>query len=690
MSSGPKKMTRRQSKFIYEFLPYNTFNHAHCNISGRIMTLYHEQDDRGRDVDPGVPKNYLINRIHRRISKWPNAESIRDDLSYSVTELVVPNGAGYHLYPRTFECERCDSITTFTRDDDIEPTADENVDGADYTRCKNCGAKLSDRDQLPFVGICECGGINELYVPDCCDVGMELHRETTQMANWYFQCADSNCTEGSGGSRNTIPFFAVGTHCPRGECDNEEMDIINHTASRAFYPQVYNLINVRPELDDLHESDHYRGRIISDYLRGTDDTGPSDQQIRRKADEILQTESGAGLLSADEDEADGAMEDAREELGIDVQEHRRETNRWLHNQYDGDETDLAESVYEHLSITHPDYEPQGGIKATSYQEMVDNGATDTHLDLSVVKKYNDLRKSLNFDEMRLIKNFPITTVTYGYTRHAPEPPGEQRDPAEVDTEEAGRLGEEGVTDGEGASDDADEDGPDRPIQLNLFKRGDDAEPQLYVQTNDAEAVMVKLDKEAVLDWLEANEVITPDERPDMSDPEDVRRWFLTHIDEPSRYESLPDHGIQNSTEAISRHCYTLLNTSAHLFINAMGALAGHQRESLVERLLPHSMTFIIYKRPDTDFTLGSLWTLFEEQFDDFVNHLDELNDCSYDPVCMHDENGACEDCLYLAAISTENANHNLGRATFYGGPFDGFRSHDADAPRDDLTGYRDI
>jgi hypothetical protein len=55
------------------------------------------------------------------------------------------------------------------------------------------------------------------------------------------------------------------------------------------------------------------------------------------------------------------------------------------------------------------------------------------------------------------------------------------------------------------------------------------------------------------------------------------------------------------------------------------------------------MAFVVYKRPDTDFQLGSLWTLFEEQFDDFTKHLEELNDCSFDPVCMHDENGACED-----------------------------------------------
>jgi hypothetical protein len=681
-----QKMTRQQSKFIYDYLPYNTFNHAHCNISGRIMSLYHKRDERNEKVDPGVPKAYLIQRLHARISKWPNDEEVRDDLTYADTQLVVPNGAGFHLYPRTFECEACDSITTFSNDNDIEPAADANVDSTSLAVCHNCGARVTDSDQLPFVGVCECGGINEMWVPECCDVGMQLDRETSAMGDWMWVCAKGNCDEGSGGSRNRIPFFAIGTNCPEGGCDNEEMDIINHTASRAFYPQVYNLVNATPRLDDLYDNPRFRAQIVSDYMLGENDTGPSDHEIRQEANDILG--GGSAIVQEAEEEVEDAMEQARDRLSLDVQQHREETHQWLQNRYDGDPTELAENLYEYLSVVHPDYAPEGGIESTSYQEMEDNNANDTHLDLAVVKQFNQLRKDLSLDEIRLIKNFPITTVTYGYTRLSSEPPEHQRNAAidnEDVTELVGQQGEEG-SEGEDDEDSVDE----RDVELNLFNRGPNAEPQLYVQNNDAEAVLVKFDKETVIQWLQMNGVLTDDGLiPDTGDSEELRGWFLEHVQVPARYDELPDHGVPNTDETIARHCYTLLNTMAHLFINGMGALAGHQRESLVERLLPYSMAFVVYKRPDTDFQLGSLWTLFEEQFDDFTEHLEELNDCSFDPVCMHDENGACEDCLYLAAISTQNANHNLGRATFFGGPFDTYDSQ-SDSGHSDLTGYRDV
>lgn len=681
-----QKMTRQQSKFIYDYLPYHTFNHAHCNISGRIMSLYHQRDERNEKVEPGVPKAYLIQRLHARISKWPNDQEVREGLTYADTQLVVPNGAGFHLYPRTFECEACGSITTFDNENDIEPAADANTDATSLAVCHNCGARVTDSNQLPFVGVCECGGINEMWVPECCGTGMQLHRETSAMAEWQWVCAKDGCDEGSGGSRNRIPFLAVGTSCREGGCDNEEMDIINHTASRAFYPQVYTLVNATPRLDDLYDNPRFRAQIVSDYLLGDRETGPSDHEIRQEANSILG--GGSAIVQEPEEEVEEAMEKARDRLSLDVQQHRQETHERLQTRYDTDATDLAENLYEYLSVVHPDYAPEGGIESTSYQEMEDNAAADTHLDLAVVKEFNQLRKDLNLDELRLIKNFPITTITYGYTRLASEPPEHQRNVA-IDNEDATELAGQRGEEAEG-TDEKDNEDDDRDVELNLFNRGPNAEPQLYVQNNAAEAVLVQFDKETVIEWLQTNNVLTDNNLvPDTSDAEELREWFLEHIQTPGRYDELPDHGIPNTDETISRHCYTLLNTTAHLFINGMGALAGHQREGLVERLLPYSLAFVVYKRPDTDFQLGSLWTLFEEQFDNFNEHLEELNDCSFDPVCMHDENGACEDCLYLAAMSTQNANHNLGRATFFGGSFDTHRSQSTGG-HDELVGYREM
>ncbi len=190
MSSDNKTMERSQSKFIYDYLPWNTFNHAHNNLSGRIAALSPERGEYGEEIEPDLPKNYLIERIHRHISKWPNDDTIRDDLTYANTELIQPGWANYLVYPLTFECDACGSVTQFSRDQ-MDEMGEEPSDARDLAVCQNpnCGASLSDRDQLPFIAVCECGAIDELNVPECCGAG------------WYSADRLPRWTRGTGSAR---------------------------------------------------------------------------------------------------------------------------------------------------------------------------------------------------------------------------------------------------------------------------------------------------------------------------------------------------------------------------------------------------------------------------------------------------------------------------------------------------------
>jgi hypothetical protein len=693
MANKTGTMERQRSKFIYEFLPYNTFNHAHNSLSGQIRYVKPHKNDHGELIDDpnneetGLPKNYVVSRIHRKISKWHNADALRDylDVDESETDSIIfvnPGGASYTLFPRTFECNACDSIRSFGKEE-MEAITSDATD--EELVCENCGRRFTDRDQLSLVGVCECGGLTGLYIEDHCGAGMALDRTSSQMANWEWKCADRACN-------HSLNFFARQPFCPNSaDCGNENMDIMNHMSSHTYYPQVETLINTRPKLDNIYRRSTYRARIASDYLiRGLDFGNPTDDEVEDRAADHLGGWKAYGKATPSERE--DAKELAYDELTEDVSDHRTATEGWLEDEFEDDdaisESELAEELYEFLSIV-PDadeYTPAGGLESRSYQEMVDAEAENTHLSLPVVKEYNERRRSLNLSEVRLLKDFPITTVSYGYTRMRPSPrdaddlaPGESNAQADRD------AGDSEGDDGDGES--------ERDIELNLFMQRDDdgySRPHMFTQQHNAEAVLIRLDKLAVLEWLETNGVIDAADLPDLDDTEDVRRWFLSNIITPGRYEDLPINTPHGSRSNISRHCFTLLNTTAHLFINSISALAGHQRESLKERLMPHTMSFVVYKSPDADFALGTIWTLFEEQFKEFVEHLHDLNDCSYDPVCLHDENGACEDCLYLPAFATENTNHNLGRATFYGGPFDNHDTDEASAPFDDLTGFADL
>jgi hypothetical protein len=181
--------------------------------------------------------------------------------------------------------------------------------------------------------------------------------------------------------------------------------------------------------------------------------------------------------------------------------------------------------------------------------------------------------------------------------------------------------------------------------------------------------MLTMDKEAVVKWLSENDII--------DDPhiEDLDRWFLANVSHPSRFEALDPAG-----DTVSRAVYSLLHTFSHSVIQSIGTLSGYGRDSLVEHLLPRTMSVIIYKRSDTDFSLGSIFTLFEERFTDVVEQLDETEYCTYDSVCRRDHNCACEDCLFLSNVTCQNSNKNLSRSVYFGGPFDG--SH--------ITGFEEI
>lgn len=116
---------------------------------------------------------------------------------------------------------------------------------------------------------------------------------------------------------------------------------------------------------------------------------------------------------------------------------------------------------------------------------------------------------------------------------------------------------------------------------------------------------------------------------------------------------------------------TLLHSLSHAFVNAIDALSGYSKESLVEYLLPRTLSFAVYKRSDTDFSLGSIYTLIEDRFDLLHEYLrGDGRDCIYDPVCEREEGSSCEGCLYLSTLSCQNANYNLARSTVYGGLFD--------------------
>lgn len=618
-------MERRKVKFLYEFLPENTFNHAETDLSGKVTTVHEDNDERGRSKASDLPDQYILHRIQRHATRWDNFS--REQFAPENATIKTPGAANFEVYPRTFACGNCSTVNQFTR---TEVTELSDADGQPVT-CDRCSAPLRDYHQMQFVMVCPCGQLQEIYVPEHCGTGMAFRSPGVGFENAYWYCTAQDCS-------HTEEMLSA-SKCFNPHCDGSEIQIQPHSASKTFYPQTQTLINIQENLDTLHQNQKYQTRIVSDYLRTeSGDTGPTQDEILDRAMELLGNDEA--------DSSEEARELAKEQLTIDVEAHQEETAAFMSETIpENEQIKLAEELFEYLSVVDPDYDQGNQISTQTFDELRHDPSVATHLDTDTLDEYLKIRDQRSLSEVRLIKNFPITTVTYGYSRIYPSPTG---------------YGS-GVSMGTN-QDEADEQTgqPDTTAALRLFNSGEWADTEVFARTTDAEAVMLSMDREAIISWLVENGLL------DGEPAESTERWFLGNVAAPGRFER-----VDPDADPITRHCYSLLHTFSHAVVEAIGSLSGYGRDSLVEHLLPRHMSTVIYKRPDTDFSLGSIFTLFEERFDEVMARLDEADDCTYDVICNRDHNCACEDCLYLSTLTCQNTNHNLSRSTYFGGEFDG-------------------
>lgn len=283
---------------------------------------------------------------------------------------------------------------------------------------------------------------------------------------------------------------------------------------------------------------------------------------------------------------------------------------------------VAEEIFEYDSVLSE------GVYSETLSDLARDARERRDLDAPTIERYVDRAAELNFAEVRLVENFPITTAVYGYTRVTPE------------AEEGVRL---------------------RPLRSSGRERDKD---EVYVRTSETEALLVRLEPDAVVEWLARND-------PEFKRPEiDIDDWIL-ETTTPSSDDPVYPRFSEIDRQQSARHTLVLVHTLSHLLLNTIDALSGYAGDSLAEYLLPRTLSIVIYKQSQTDFSLGSMFTMVENRFDQLCDYLeDDARTCLYDPLCEREENSACEGCLYTSGRSCNHGNHNLARLTVYGGPFD--------------------
>jgi hypothetical protein len=112
---------------------------------------------------------------------------------------------------------------------------------------------------------------------------------------------------------------------------------------------------------------------------------------------------------------------------------------------------------------------------------------------------------------------------------------------------------------------------------------------------------------------------------------------------------------------------------AHQVLRALAVDSGYSETSLSEYLFPYDLAFAIHPNGASDFTIGALRTVLEQNLDQIIERAMDNDTCLYDPHCMLTNQGADHGCLYLPETACQLWNRNLSRWHLYGSP-DGTRT----------------
>jgi hypothetical protein len=188
---------------------------------------------------------------------------------------------------------------------------------------------------------------------------------------------------------------------------------------------------------------------------------------------------------------------------------------------------------------------------------------------------------------------------------------------------------------------------------------------LYANPTVTEALVFRLDAERVARWLLANR-IAPETQ--IAEAGDARRWFAARLQPQDAVlptwdqEREPDRA---DPEFGPRHLYRLLHTAAHQMLRALAVDSGFSETALSEHLFPYELAFAIHPNGASEFTIGGLRTVLEQNLDDVVRRAVENDTCIYDPNCMI-TGGVDHGCLQLPETACQSMNRFLSRWDLFG------------------------
>lgn len=459
-------------------------------------------------------------------------------------------------------------------------------------RPATCRCGASTWRQLHFVGFHNCGWLGAPWIPRC-----QAHDDVA--------INDPGSTQ----IRDLVLFCPVcqvellrslgaGRPCPGCRGTNPGVSYNVHRAASVYTPHTFTMVNpARP--DQLRELTQAGGaaRCLDWVLAGMAEERPTSAPQSREV--FIQGLVAQGLpqaaaeAAAEAAAASGAVFSGQGDAGAALLAGAR-----LDDARD-DALDIAMAVY------------NGRLRARTLAEV----EPASPLFEVFRDDYPRAMDDLLIEDVELIDRFPVLRGVFGYTRGG---------------------------------------GPADANRLVMY-RGARGARRIYGDSAETEAMLVRLNPNAVLAWLVARGL-----------PVDASLSGESARLEILRLAEIPARGEQIAQQTVGSSLLTLVHSMSHRFIRQLSVYAGVDREAISEYLVPRHLGFFLYAVPRGDFVLGGLQAVFESNLQGFLRQVLRADSrCPLDPGCSRGA-GSCLACLHLGEPSCTHFNRFLDRGFLFG------------------------
>jgi hypothetical protein len=618
MSHENAEMERGVAQVLANFVPGDLFDYGRYGITMMVDEWHHQEMD--------VDSRRVANHIEGRVTSFRNGDRPPwSELDDARIDVFRPQQVYGEIFPTTMVCKRCDHV-------EYRDSAKSFQYTKGYCTQGSCNGQLQ---QLSFVATHECGEIFTLTPSGCGAHGFDdirLNRGVPEdMRTWSFECGICHQRTGD-----------LTAYCER--CDERVRSAQPTNAGSVFYPQrevIVDIPHVGVKENEIPYGEEWTRILMAAHLGDIDltekDVTLEDIAINDETEEEvledLYDQFGEEWVEENKEQALQIAMGNSPSRGTVVAQNRDRVELPAEGTSDigAAYTAVAHELFTFLRATR-------GYEGSSMREEVqDRHPTPRSLSefadndefvekYPQAKLYREKLDRINVSNAWVVDNFPLLNTVFGYTRDSPDA-----------SETTLRAFE-------------------HPYNLDALTVWGDRSP--------SEAIILELDRAAIVDWLVENDHVDEGTAPDTDDDAELKRWFLNNFDNTETQN--PFTPIEDE---ITDVVYRLVHSSSHSLMKTASEQCGLGADSISELLLPSVPAIVLYAQSMEHFALGGMFTLFKSRIHPWIDDaVDHASRCIYDPACIDDDEGAaCHACLHISEFTCEYYNGALNRELLIGG-----------------------